>query len=82
MTIYSLFQKPPTPPTPTPDQLTGVPTAEQGKPIPVLFGTRLISQPNVVWYATGTGLRDNPTVSLNGLTPPLRIMISSDDLSA
>lgn len=27
-----------------------VPTAEVGREIPVLFGTRLISAPNVVWY--------------------------------
>jgi len=27
-----------------------VPTASEGKSIPVLFGTRDISDPNVVWY--------------------------------
>jgi hypothetical protein len=27
-----------------------VPTAEQGRPIPVVFGTYLIQSPNVVWY--------------------------------
>lgn len=27
-----------------------VPTAESGREIPVLFGTRDISGPNVVWY--------------------------------
>lgn len=27
-----------------------VPTAEEGREIPVLFGTRDISGPNVVWY--------------------------------
>ena len=27
-----------------------VPVAEAGKPIPVLFGTRIIRQANVVWY--------------------------------
>lgn len=27
-----------------------VPTAEEGREIPVLFGTRLIEGPNVVWY--------------------------------
>lgn len=26
------------------------PTAESGREIPVLFGTRLIKGPNVVWY--------------------------------
>ena len=27
-----------------------VPVAESGKAIPVLFGTRVVNQPNVVWY--------------------------------
>jgi hypothetical protein len=27
-----------------------VPTAEEGRPIPVLFGTRDIQNQNVVWY--------------------------------
>lgn len=27
-----------------------VPTAEEGREIPVLFGTRYIEGPNVVWY--------------------------------
>lgn len=27
-----------------------VPTAEEGREIPVLFGTRRINSPNVVWY--------------------------------
>lgn len=27
-----------------------VPTAEAGREIPVLFGTRMIKGPNVVWY--------------------------------
>jgi hypothetical protein len=26
------------------------PTAEEGREIPVLFGTRIIKSPNVVWY--------------------------------
>lgn len=26
------------------------PTAEEGRPIPVLFGTRWVKQTNVVWY--------------------------------
>jgi hypothetical protein len=28
----------------------GVPTATEGRPVPVLFGTRLIENPNVVWW--------------------------------
>jgi len=27
-----------------------IPIASQDAPIPVLFGTRVLSQPNVVWY--------------------------------
>lgn len=34
-----------------------VPTAEEGREIPVLFGTRDILAPNVVWYGD---LRTNP----------------------
>lgn len=28
----------------------GLPMASQDAPIPVLFGTRVLSQPNVVWW--------------------------------
>ena len=44
-----LAPKPPKPVSPTPGNLD-VPVAESGKPIPVLFGTRVIRQANVVWY--------------------------------
>jgi len=44
-----LAPKPPKPAAPTPGNLD-VPVAESGKPIPVLFGTRVIRQANVVWY--------------------------------
>lgn len=27
-----------------------IPTATEGRPIPTLFGTRLIEDPNVVWW--------------------------------
>lgn len=27
-----------------------VPTAEEGKPIPVVFGTYVVQSPNIVWY--------------------------------
>lgn len=37
--------------TPPPGDISGnIPTAEAGKAIPVLFGTRIISQPNIVWW--------------------------------
>lgn len=42
----------PKPPTPKPAALSDVdvPTAEEGRPIPVVFGSVLITGPNVVWY--------------------------------
>ena len=41
----------PKPPAPKPAELSDVdaPTAEEGRPIPVVFGTVLITGPNVVW---------------------------------
>ena len=38
--------------TPTPATIADfdVPTAEDGREIPVLFGTREVQGPNVVWY--------------------------------
>jgi hypothetical protein len=42
----------PRPPKPKPAALSDfeVPTAEEGRPIPVVFGTVMIKGPNVVWY--------------------------------
>lgn len=39
------------------------PTAEEGREIPVLFGTRDIEAPNVVWYGD---LRTTPVKSKGG----------------
>lgn len=75
-----MFQKPPAPPVPTPEQLAGMPTAEQGKPIPVLFGTRMINQPNVVWYKAGKYDTSGTPDPKNDLTGPQRIMISAGEL--
>jgi hypothetical protein len=44
-----LTPRPPKPAAATPSNLD-VPVAESGKAIPVLFGTRVIRQANVVWY--------------------------------
>lgn len=41
--------KPPQPP-PAEFEDFQVPTAEQGRPIPVVFGTVTITSPTVVWY--------------------------------
>lgn len=46
---YSMMPKPQTqPPRGLGD--VKVPTAEEGREIPVLFGTRDIDGPNIVWY--------------------------------
>lgn len=46
---YLLTPKPKNKP-PDPIQNVEFPTADVGREIPVLFGTRKISGPNVVWY--------------------------------
>ena len=48
---YALRPKP-THTTPTPATIEDfeAPTAEDGREIPVLFGTREVQGPNVVWY--------------------------------
>lgn len=46
---YSMMPKPQSqPPAGLGD--INVPTAEEGREIPVLFGTRVLYGPNVVWY--------------------------------
>jgi hypothetical protein len=47
-----LAPKPKQPKKPLPIGLEqfDIPTAEEGRPIPVLFGKRYIQAPNVVWY--------------------------------
>lgn len=42
----------PKPPSVDPQSLGegDLPTAEEGKPIPVVFGTYTIKSPNIVWY--------------------------------
>ena len=46
---YVLAPKPPKPKEPSLDDI-GAPTAEPGRPIPVVFGTVVLQSPNVVWY--------------------------------
>lgn len=52
----------PKPPSPKPAALTDfdVPTAEEGRSIPVIFGTVWIKGPNVLWYGD---LRSTPIKS-------------------
>jgi hypothetical protein len=42
----------PRPPAPKPAALEDfdVPTADEGRPIPVVFGTVTVTGPNVLWY--------------------------------
>ena len=47
--VYFLMPKPQTAPPPGLGEVK-VPTAEEGREIPVLFGTRIIQGPNVVWW--------------------------------
>jgi hypothetical protein len=55
----------PKPPNAEPPELSDVdaPTAEEGKPIPVVFGTVMLSGPNVLWYGD---LRTTPIKSDSG----------------
>ncbi|HRP77205.1 MAG TPA: hypothetical protein PKZ27_16520 [Rhodocyclaceae bacterium] len=46
---FALQKKPPSQPAPMLGDIKA-PTAEEGREIPVLFGTRDIEAPNVVWY--------------------------------
>lgn len=46
---YALAPKPPTPPPPALEDFQ-VPTAEEGRPVPVVFGEVWITGPNVLWY--------------------------------
>lgn len=44
----------PKPPVPKPAELTDfdAPTAEEGRPIPVVFGTVKVTGSNVLWYGS------------------------------
>lgn len=46
---YAMMPKPQTQPPPGIGEIQAA-TAEEGREIPVLFGTRDINSPNVVWY--------------------------------
>jgi len=49
---YYLYKKIPKPEEQAPPILSdlNVPTAKEGRTIPVLFGTKLIKSPQIVWY--------------------------------
>ena len=46
---YALQPKPPKPKPPSLQDLD-IPTAEVGRPLPVVFGTVRVTGPNVLWY--------------------------------
>jgi hypothetical protein len=46
---YALAPKPPSP-KPASIEDFDIPTAEQGREIPVAFGTVTVTGPNVIWY--------------------------------
>lgn len=50
--VVLAFALQPKPPGQTPPSLSeiDVPTASQGKPVPKVFGQRIVQSPNVVWY--------------------------------
>jgi hypothetical protein len=49
LTVLSYVLRP-KPKKPEPNTNIEVPEIRQGKPIPVVFGTRFLNNPNVVWY--------------------------------
>lgn len=55
----------PKPPNAKPASLSDfdVPTADQGRPIPVVFGTVTVTGPNVIWYGD---LRADPIKKKGG----------------
>lgn len=60
MSIYAMLTaKSPKPAVPAPNAVSGVPTAEQGKPIPVIFGTCTVTQSNVVWWGNPHQIKNN-----------------------
>ena len=60
MSIYAMLTaKSPKPAVPAPNAVSGIPTAEQGKPIPVIFGTCTVTQSNVVWWGNTHQIKNN-----------------------
>lgn len=61
---YVSYALAPKPPRPKPASLEDfdIPTAEQGRPIPIVFGTKLVRGPNVIWY----GDLDTEAIKVSG----------------
>lgn len=58
----ALAPKPPQPKSAALEEFD-IPVAEEGRPIPVVFGTMLLSDPNVMWYGD---LRTTPIQEKGG----------------
>lgn len=67
VSVASAFLRPstPTPDSPKPATLDQfrIATAEEGRPVPVLFGRRFILGPNIIWYGD---LRTEPVREKSG----------------
>lgn len=46
---YAIQPRMPEAPRPTLDNFSA-PTAEEGRPVPIVFGTCVVKSPNIVWY--------------------------------
>jgi hypothetical protein len=59
ISIYRMVtaKGPPEPPVPSKSEIDSIPAADLGKAIPVLFGTRILSQANVVWWGNPSNER-------------------------
>lgn len=47
---YAMAPRAPEPIPPSVREVSNVPTAEAGRPIPVIFGTYVVKSSNIVWY--------------------------------
>ena len=64
ISLYQMLSyKAPQPPVPTAQTISSIPTAEQGKGIPIVFGTRIVSQPNVVWWGLPHSIKNQVDAS-------------------
>jgi hypothetical protein len=63
ISIYQMMTaKTPEPPVPPAQNISYIPTAEQGKAVPIVFGTRVITTPNVVWWGNPRALPNRVNV--------------------
>lgn len=64
ISLYQMLTyKAPQPPVPSAQSVSYIPTAELGKAIPVVFGTRIVTQPNVVWWGSPRSIPNSVNMS-------------------